>query len=148
MLKIINKNAPIHAKKDILINAPVQKVWELFADINRWPQWQKNITKADATLPLNVGSTFAITNAGIDSQATINALEHNQYLGWESHYSNRDVQHNWHFTTMANGLTLVTDEEAMEGSFAEENKLVIQPLIEKSKTEWLAFLKTEAEKNN
>ena len=40
----INQAAPVFARKEIIIDAPVSKVWQTQANIEEWPQWQPNIT--------------------------------------------------------------------------------------------------------
>ena len=42
----IDTNAPVFARKEIVIHAPVEKVWELQTDIENWNRWQPDITSA------------------------------------------------------------------------------------------------------
>ncbi|WP_089874431.1 SRPBCC family protein [Epilithonimonas hungarica] len=34
-------DAPVITRKSIVINAPVEKVWKVFSDVNNWDAWQK-----------------------------------------------------------------------------------------------------------
>lgn len=146
-MKDINKNAPVHLVETIVINATPQQVWEVMTDVNNWPNWQKNITSAVSETSLAVGNVFNMTNSGDDIKGTFNSVQPFKNFGWESHYEGLDVAHNWTLTALEK-QTLVRDEEGMEGPYAEANKAGIQTSIEKSKPEWLAFLKKEVERVN
>ncbi|RBQ03011.1 hypothetical protein DRW42_24040 [Pedobacter miscanthi] len=41
--KNIHEDAPVVTKLQIVIDAPIDSVWKIFADVNQWPQWQKEI---------------------------------------------------------------------------------------------------------
>ncbi len=42
----VNKNAKAYAKEEMLIHAPVEKVYELVSDIDIWTEWQQSVTEA------------------------------------------------------------------------------------------------------
>jgi len=35
----INANAPAIAHHEIMINAPLERIWQLLTDIDRWSTW-------------------------------------------------------------------------------------------------------------
>jgi hypothetical protein len=52
-------------KQQALIDAPVNSVWELLEDPNRFPEWNKDtIAVTGAPTKIEKGSTFAITGKG------------------------------------------------------------------------------------
>lgn len=40
----IDLNAPLRAKKEIVIAAPIEKVWSLLTRIGAWARWQPDVT--------------------------------------------------------------------------------------------------------
>jgi len=41
----VNNNAPVFAKNQIQINAPVETVWKVLTNIKEWPKWQNQSPK-------------------------------------------------------------------------------------------------------
>jgi hypothetical protein len=42
----IDGDAPVRARHETDISAPLDTVWRLHADVNAWPAWQTDITAA------------------------------------------------------------------------------------------------------
>jgi len=42
----LNRTAPIVARHEIAVAAPVEAVWEAHTRIDKWPRWQADITRA------------------------------------------------------------------------------------------------------
>lgn len=42
----INDNAPVKIEKRIEIEVPLEVVWEILTDINKWSEWNPNVKKA------------------------------------------------------------------------------------------------------
>ena len=60
----IDSDAPVSARHQIDINAPLDTVWRLQADVNGWPAWQTDITAARLDGPFEPGSSFTWTTNG------------------------------------------------------------------------------------
>src|SRR5258708_5770723 len=60
----IQETAPIKADASILIDAPLPRVWQLISDIDRWPTWQPDISKAALQGPLAADSKFSWNGGG------------------------------------------------------------------------------------
>ena len=54
----IDTNAPVFARKEIIIHAPLEKVWQIQSDIENWPSWQPDIVTAKLDGELKAGATF------------------------------------------------------------------------------------------
>ena len=54
----VNKNAKAYAKEEMLIHAPVEKVYELVSDINIWPEWQRPLQEAQLNGKFAEGTGF------------------------------------------------------------------------------------------
>ena len=54
----INDDAPVITRDEIMISAPIQKVWNIQTDVEAWPSWQPEVDGAVADGPLREGSVF------------------------------------------------------------------------------------------
>jgi hypothetical protein len=46
----INAGAPVITRDEILIDAPVQTIWEIQTDVAGWPSWQPDVGSLRAWL--------------------------------------------------------------------------------------------------
>ena len=60
----IDGNAPVRARHETDIHAPLDTVWRLHTDVNNWPAWQTDITAAHLDGPFEPGSSFTWTTNG------------------------------------------------------------------------------------
>ena len=68
----------MHIERTIDINAPIETIWDITVDIERWPEWttsMKSIRKQEAG-PLAVGSVARVEPAGgTTSDWTVSELQ-------------------------------------------------------------------------
>jgi hypothetical protein len=67
----INQNAPIVARHEIIIGAPLQTVWQVHTRIANWPDWNPDIVRAELTEPIAVGTVFHWETSGLAISSTI-----------------------------------------------------------------------------
>lgn len=141
----IHTEAPVITHRTILINAPVEKVWSVFGDIDRWPAWQKEIPSIKLNGPLQTGTTFDWKNKGLTIHSTLHTVDSLHKIGWSGTAFGSFAIHNWTFTAKGN-TTEVAVDESMEGWLVWLLKGTFQTALDNSLTSWLAALKTAAEK--
>lgn len=78
----IDRNAPLQAKKDVLISAPLEKVWSEFTRIDQWSQWQPGVTSSKLDGPFTTGTMFYWKAKGVNIKSAIRILEPMQSIGW------------------------------------------------------------------
>jgi uncharacterized membrane protein len=54
----INAGAPVITRDEIVINAPIDTIWDIQTDLPSWPSWQPDVDGAQTSGPLAVGSVF------------------------------------------------------------------------------------------
>lgn len=143
--KTINKNAPVKTKKTIVIDAPAEKVWNVFTNVGRWPSWQKEITAATLDTPFQPGSVIKWKTNGFSIQSELQTVEPHKIIGWAGKAFGSFAIHVWLFEER-NGKTTVTVEESMEGWLVALMQGYVQKSLHRSTEYWLQALKEESEK--
>lgn len=140
----IDTNAPVFARKGILIHAPVEKVWQIQADIENWFKWQPDVTSAKLEGTLAAGTTFRWKAKGLNIVSTLHTVKPHQQIGWTGISLGMFAVHNWTFEARGEA-TLVTTEESLSGWLTRLMKLFDPDFLEKSLETSLQILKTRSE---
>ena len=67
----IDRAAPVIAVHEIDIEAPLDTVWRLHADVDAWPTWQTDISAAHIDGALEPGVSFDSTSYGFSVTSTV-----------------------------------------------------------------------------
>lgn len=140
----IDQNAPMTARKDIFIASPLEKVWAVLTDINRWPEWQPDVSSAKLEGNLTVGTIFRWKAKGFSITSTIKELKLGQRIGWTGSSLGMKAAHIWILEQQGNG-TRVIIEESLSGWFPRILKIFDPTFLEKSLDKLLQALKIRAE---
>jgi len=140
----IDTNAPIFSRKEILIHAPIEKVWEILIDIENWNSWQPDITAAKLEGPLEAGTTFRWKAKGLKIVSTLHTVIQHKQIGWTGVSLGMYAIHNWMFEAHGE-TTLGITEESLSGWLTRLMILLDPHFLEKSLETSLQNLKTMAE---
>ena len=143
--KTIHEDAPVVTKKSTVINAPIQKVWKVFCDVDNWNVWQKEIVSPKINGEFKAGTSFNWKSNGLTITSTLQTVEANKMVGWSGPAFGSFAIHTWYFTEQ-NGKTTVRIEESMEGWLVKLLKNKFQTGLDTSIEHWLNYLKIESEK--
>ena len=144
MRKTIDSTAPLAAKRDVFIAAPLERVWTLQTNIEGWPQWQPDIHSAHLDGELAVGTVFRWKAKGLNIVSTLQTVEPQHEIGWTGSSLGMFAIHNWTFEAQNRG-TRVTTAESLSGWMARLLKLFDPNFLDKSLAATLQTLKTAAE---
>ncbi|HSI51664.1 MAG TPA: SRPBCC family protein [Ideonella sp.] len=142
--KTIHVDAPVIIKKSIVVNASVDKVWKIFADVDHWDTWQKEIIEPKLNGKFKVGATFNWKTNGLTITSTLQTVDVNKMVGWYGPAFGAFAIHTWYFTER-DGQTIIRVEESMEGWLVEMFKNKFQSGLDKSTDNWLNYLKIKSE---
>ncbi|MFI6515756.1 SRPBCC family protein [Spirillospora sp. NPDC050679] len=142
----IDTTAPVIARHQLLVQAPADAVWTLLTDVASWPSWQPDITTADLGAPLEPGATFHWSTAGLDIASTVYDLRAPHRILWGGPAHGITGVHQWTLTPTGDGATLVATEESWSGEPVLTATESVQQSLDRSLVQWLAHLKTAAEK--
>lgn len=140
----IDHNAPLNARKDILISAPLEEVWSAITQIDQWFEWQPDVTSSKLDGELAAGTTFHWKAKGLNIVSTIQVFEPMHRIGWTGKSLGMKAIHLWTFDAVQEG-THVTTEESLSGWFPRILKLSDSHFLEKSLLNSLQVLKAHVE---
>jgi uncharacterized membrane protein len=140
----VDRNAPLVARGEIVIDAPLEVVWNLQTDFQAWPEWQANISWVTMDGNLAPGTIFRWKASGIKIVSTLQEVEPMRRISWTGVSPGMQAIHIWNFEPGDGGVRVVT-EESLSGWFARLLKLFDRQFLEKSLSESLQTLKRTAE---
>ncbi|HHP7240761.1 MAG TPA: SRPBCC family protein [Cyclobacteriaceae bacterium] len=139
----VNPDASLHDQQEIIIYAPIDKVWKILTNVNEWPQWNKDISD---TKPgqLKVGERFKwkINNITVNSEIAL--VEEPHTWSWKGEMLWHKAIHLWKLIKLDESQTAVMVEESMQGFMV--TLFMSHYKLHKVLIDWLERLKTKAEK--
>ncbi|MEW6505118.1 MAG: SRPBCC family protein [Chloroflexota bacterium] len=140
----INSNAPARARREMLIHAPIEKVWQIQTDLENWPKWQPDITFVKLEGELQEGTTFRWKAQGLSITSRLHTVQPPQRIGWTGTAPGMSAVHNWTFEARGDD-TLVITEESLSAWLTRLMLLFDKHFLEKSLEASLLRLKQRAE---
>jgi uncharacterized membrane protein len=141
----INENAPVKAKNQIEVDAPVDAVWEVLTGINNWTNWQKDVTETVVHGEIQQGTLFDWKAGGLSFKSKIHTCNPKSMFGWTGKTLGASAIHNWIFETKGD-TTIVRVEESLQGVFPNLFKSYFQKNLETGIAKNLSELKSTAER--
>jgi hypothetical protein len=140
----IQSDAPIKAFAEIVIQAPVEKVWGLLTGVSQWPKWQTAIKTAHIDGPVASGTTFTWSTGGVRIHSKLALVIPREQIAWTGSALNANAVHVWKLEQLSGGRTRVTTNESMSGLLL--TLLYSSSELQASDQFWLDRLKQEAER--
>ena len=143
----INEDAPVITRDEILIEAPIETIWEIQTNVADWPSWQPDVDAAQTEGPLDVGSVFRWQTAGLDIASTVEEIDAPRRIGWGGPAQGIVAVHVWTLEPQDEGV-LVRTEESWEGDPVTAQVETLQGALDASLRAWLENLKRTAEERS
>ncbi len=140
----VDGDAPVRAHHETDVNASLDTVWQLHADVNAWPAWQTDITAAHIDGAFQPGASFEWTSYGFTVVSTIYAVAERARVLWGGTAGGITGVHDWAFSETPAGVHVTTDE-SFAGEPVEADVTGMQSALDSSLIAWLAHLKAAAE---
>lgn len=138
----INENASIRDQHSIIINAPIDKVWDNLTNLNEWPKWNKDVKKMKVNGEIKEGTTFHWTIGRLKANSQIQHLEKPTTFSWTGKTNWVKRIYVWSLESDEN-QTIVTVSTSLQGVLTvlvENHQKVYTELLN-----WLECLKTKTE---
>jgi len=127
-----------------MIDAPVEKVWGLVVDIDRWPRWNTSVEKAYLKGAIAKGSVFDWKSGGFWIRSTFHDVVPMEHLSWTGQTLGTRALHSWEFTLTEKGV-VVTTAETFNGWMPTLMPRIMQKKLDDTLPALLASLKIAAE---
>jgi uncharacterized protein YndB with AHSA1/START domain len=137
-------DAPVRASCRMVIAASPEKVWTLLTQIERWPQWNPDVSAARLDGALATGSVFAWQSRGLTVTSTLLEVQPMRRLSWTGRSFGTRAFHAWNLEPQPVGVA-VSSCECMDGWVP---RLLARPMrnaLADILAAWLAALKAQAE---
>ena len=110
----IDENASLTDRQSIIINAPIESVWNHLINIDQWPNWNKNITNV-STSNLKDENRFLWTHAGKKFDSKLAKVSEPSTLSWTGKSGWVKAIHLWTLDKTDENQTVVSVEESLQG---------------------------------
>ncbi|GAA3998279.1 SRPBCC family protein [Streptomyces sp. NBC_01352] len=143
----IDLDAPVITRDDIVIHAPLDRIWQIQTDVEAWPAWQPDVTEVtkETPGPLRAGSVFRWSVHGLqDITSTVKQVSPERRIVWGGPAQGITAVHVWTFHQKPDGVHVHT-EESWSGDPVEADTPALQAALDASLDAWLHNLKEEAE---
>ncbi|MEU8024715.1 MULTISPECIES: SRPBCC family protein [Micromonospora] len=144
MITSIDENAAVVVRREIRVDAPIERVWQLHTDVNGWTHWQGDIDTAHADGPLAPGSEFRWSTAGLSIVSTVHAVDAPHRILWGGPAHGITGVHEWTFTPDGDG-TVVRTAESWDGEPVRADRDNLRDALDASLASWLDQLRKAAE---
>jgi hypothetical protein len=141
-------NAPVFATGEVEVAADPQTVWEVMADIPRWPSWNPDITVAILYGPLRPGTTFTWRSGPGTIRSTLEVVERPTELSWTGKTMGIPAIHVYRLrpSDQRPGHTVVRLEESWSGLLVRLLRRPFTRILQTAIDTGLARLKAESER--
>ena len=140
----INSSAPVVASGSVTIEAGPELVWDLLADITRWPEWNADVASTSLSGPVESGEVFRWKAGPAKLVSTLQTVERPTELSWTGRTMGMSAVHVWRFESDGDTTTAHT-EESWEGLPARLLPRMMRKTLQKTLDAWLGELKAAAE---
>ncbi|MFE2586418.1 SRPBCC family protein [Streptomyces sp. NPDC059378] len=144
----IDPDAPVITRDDVVVHAPLSRIWKIQTDVASWPSWQPDVTEAVKLTPgpLREGSVFRWSVNGLtDITSTVAQSWPERRIVWGGPAQGITAVHVWTFQRERDGVHVHT-EESWAGAPVEADVPAMQQVLDASLSAWLHNLKTRAER--
>ena len=138
----INENASIRDSHSIIINASIQKVWDILTDVEKWPEWNSEVKNVDLKGELKEGTHFGWKLGRKSGNAEIQLLKEPTSFTWTGKANLVKRIFVWSLESDEN-QTIATVSTSLQGTFVvlmENHQKIYDELLN-----WLECLKTTSE---
>ena len=141
----IDRTAPATAEGQIQIEAPIETVWDVLADLSAWPTWNHDVKSMAVEGTLEPGSVFRWKSGSASLVSTLATVDPPHEIGWTGVSMGIHAVHVFHLEPLDGGTT-VRSAESFRGFIPSVLKGYSRKILRRGIDGILTSLKTEAER--
>jgi hypothetical protein len=135
----------VYGTAEIDVDAPVETVWRVLTELEKWPSWNPDVTSMTVDGPLAPGTVFRWKAGPRTIVSTIQRVEPARSVVWSGKTLGVKATHAWHFEQVGKQTHVLT-EEALRGVVARLLRGSLQKTLDAALENGLKNLKAEAER--
>jgi hypothetical protein len=139
-----DRRAPVFSEGRIEIAASPEALWDLMADIERWPSWNPDVREASLLGDLAEGTRFRWKAGPGTITSTLRVVDRPRAIGWTGRTFGIDAIHLWRFEPSGD-TTVASMEESFDGLVARLLRRRLQKQLDATTKAGLENLKSVAE---
>ena len=143
----INADAPVISRGEIEVNAPPEMIWEIMATIDRWSDWNPDVSWTALEGDLAPGTTFRWKSGPGVITSTLQRVDQPRFIAWTGSTMGIQAVHVWRILPLGTRTKVVT-EESWQGFIVRLLRGSMQNMLDKAVQQGLQYLKEEAERRN
>lgn len=141
----IDRNAPARSAAATTIAAPIETVWRVQAELERWPEWNPDVARIEVLGPVAPGTVFRWKAGGLNIVSELRVVDPPHTIGWTGRAFGLRAVHVWRFTEIEDG-TRVHTEESFDGWLARLLPGTMKRALDSALEKGLAALRAECER--
>ncbi|HOT97079.1 MAG TPA: SRPBCC family protein [bacterium] len=143
----VDQKAPAYAVREAYVNAPIQLVWNILANLEKWPEWNDSVKAMDLQGNVVPGTEFRWTAGGMKIRSRIEQVDPPRRIVWSGRTMGIRAMHSWTFAEEKEG-TKVRTEESFEGWIVKLLARKMKRALSEALEQGISALKNEAEKRH
>jgi uncharacterized protein YndB with AHSA1/START domain len=142
----IRSDAPVVSAYEVVMDAPIERVWDVLTAIERWPAWNPDVKSVSMDGPVERGSSFRWKAGPGTITSLVEHVERPHVVAWSGRTLGIRAVHVWRLESREGG-TLARTEESYDGLVARVLRRSLQKILDNSLADGARYLKAEAEKD-
>jgi uncharacterized membrane protein len=142
-----DRKAPVFSEGRIEIAASAEGLWDLMADIERWPSWNPDVREASVLGDIAEGTRFRWKAGPGTITSTLRMVDRPRAIGWTGRIFGIAAIHVWRFETRGD-VTVASMEESFDGLVARLFRRRLQQQLDATTRAGLENLKSVAEQRS
>jgi uncharacterized protein YndB with AHSA1/START domain len=127
------------------INASAERIWDILADVEAWPEWQGTpFVRLKTPTPIREGSVIEVGIGGVKWKLAVIQVERPSKLAWTGKAMGLKAIHEWEFKEHE-GKTLAINRESVSGWTSIPLYFLTRYKVPRANKKWLADLNARAE---
>lgn len=142
-----DRNAPAFAEEEATIHAPIETVWGVLSDLEKWPAWNEGVSRMNVFGPLAEDTKFHWVAGGVKIKSRIEVVEIPSRLVWSGITLGISAVHVWELSSVGVS-TKVHTEESFQGFIVRLFPRRMKDELTKALKQGLGALKKETERQH
>lgn len=141
----IDSEAPVQARAELLIDAPLGQAWSILTTISEWSRWNPGVNRVVVDGPIEAGTKFGWRTGRLPIMSRLVAVEPERRITWTGRTLGLNTVNVWGFEVRDDGV-MVHTEESLDGLLARWFQGRLQEMRQHKLVESLRLLRSECKR--